>query len=363
MRALCTLNSMRAPRWFRWSAFVLSAGAFVALGTWWWGITFALVIGMVVAVHEAGHWLAMRLARFSDIQVFFVPGFGGATSGEKHDASPATLLAVFLAGPLPGILLSLGLIGWMLLGAPDTGSWWYAPLAMAAAMTFLVNFFNLLPVAPLDGGRVIELLVMARLPWLRFIFTLASALFLGWSGFTTGDRVLQGFALVLLIVIPHHYRTARLSRALLRSARDVPMAGEQFSGVAGRLYDTMTQPPFQKWPVDSKTTVGWTILPRFLGRLPTAKETAVGLSIYLACLLTPVAILAVLAIKEPDRLAYIVFGGWSDSTHPQARALPPAKAPAAPNADNDAELAKAQAPAERIAVLHRLIEQADHDEG
>ncbi len=363
VRGLCTLNAMRAPRWFRWSAFVVSAGAFIGLGTWWWGITFALLVAAVVAVHEAGHWLAMRLAKFRDIQVFFVPGFGGATSGEKHEASPVTLLAVFLAGPLPGVLLSLGLIGWMLFGGADQGSWWYAQLAMLAVITFLINFINLLPVTPLDGGRVIELLVMARLPWLRFIFTLASATFLGWSGLNTGDRVLQGFAILLLLAIPHHFRTAKLSRGLLRSTRKAPMADEDFAGAADRLYEVLAEPAYCKWDFKAKTTVGWAILPRFLGRLPSARETALGLTIYLTCLVGPLAVLAVFAFKEPDRLAYIALESWRASAHRNTHVQSgPQQSPSAAETTmakaNDTVLRRAKDSAGRIVVLDQLIEQA-----
>ncbi len=41
---------------------------------------------------------------------------GAATSGEKHDADPLTHLAVYLAGPVPGLLLAMGAFCWLVLG-------------------------------------------------------------------------------------------------------------------------------------------------------------------------------------------------------------------------------------------------------
>src|SRR5439155_12865752 len=69
--------------------------------------TLALVA--VLLYHELGHFVAMKLFGYRDATIFFVPFFGAATVGRKHDATAAQQIIVLLAGPVPGLLLALGL--------------------------------------------------------------------------------------------------------------------------------------------------------------------------------------------------------------------------------------------------------------
>ncbi|PWF46079.1 site-2 protease family protein [Massilia glaciei] len=364
VRSLCTLNGMRAPRWFRWSALVVSAGGFIALGSWWWGAKAALVIAAVVALHEAGHWLAMRLARFRDVQVFFVPGMGAATSGEKHDANPLTHLAVYLAGPLPGMLLSVCVFAWVVFGAVDPGAWWYPILGTAAAAAFIINLLNLLPVMPLDGGRVVDLFVMGRLPWLRFGLALASGALLVWAGVASGDNVLRALGLLYLFTIAHQYRLAKVSRAMSRQRLAVPLPSEDFARAALRLHDLLAHASYRKWSFNAKVTVGHALLPRFLGRLPTAKETALGLFIYIACIAAPLLALGALAFKDPQRLAAFGLQGVQREARQLAYETPGSDG-AAENpfaydrVQRASQLSAASDPAQRRDFLSRLIDDAN----
>jgi Zn-dependent protease len=357
---LSTLNDLRAPRWFRWSAFVVSAGAFIGLGSWWWGIATALVIAAVVAVHEAGHWLAMRVAGFRDVQVFFVPGMGAATSGEKHDASPLTHLMVFLAGPVPGLVLAMCGIGWLLTGQPDSGAWWFGPLTTAIGAAFLINIINLAPVMPLDGGRVIDLFVMGRLPWFRFGFALLSGALLLWAGINFGDPVMIGLGIMAALALSHQYRMAKVSRALLRQTRVAPLSAESFPAAAARLFDFLAGPDYTKWNIVTKVGVAQTILPRFLGRLPGVKETVLGMFVYIACIVAPLVMVIALAFREPAAFrALMPFGDVAVSAVGSASAPAPVRSL---RELNDETLASTPA-AQRIEVLGELVKTAyDYDD-
>ncbi len=184
----------------------------------------------------------MRLGHFRDVQVFFVPGVGAATSGQKHDASPLTHLAVYLAGPVPGLLLATGGFTRLVFGHPDTSAWWFPTLLTATVAAFLINFINLAPVMPLDGGRVVDLFVMGRLPWFRFAFALASGAFLVWLGLKIDEKIISGLGLLSLLALPHQYRMAIASRDLLRLNAKAPLASENFGDAAARLYDFLNQP-------------------------------------------------------------------------------------------------------------------------
>ncbi|MFZ6721706.1 site-2 protease family protein [Undibacterium sp. Ji49W] len=311
VRTLCTLRSLRAPRWYQYVSFTLSALAFLGVGAWWWGLDGALVVAAVIALHEGGHWLAMKLAGFRDVQVFFVPGMGGITSGEKHEARPLTHLLVYLAGPMPGLLLSVGALA-AITFIPSLLTMEWAPYLMTAVMaSFFINGFNLLPVLPLDGGRVIELLIVGRLPWLRFIFSVASGGLLVVAGMNTGDNILRGLGILMLIGSPLHFRVAKASSLLLKQDQARPAPGERFSKAARRLYDFMGQASFNKWNYSTKLNVGLTILPRYLGRLPGWKESAAGLALYLSCIILPLVAMGGLMYAAPSAMLSVAGQGAS----------------------------------------------------
>jgi len=47
--------------------------------------TLGIVVG-VLFVHEMGHYLAMRVFRYRNVRMFFIPGFGAAVSGQGYEA-------------------------------------------------------------------------------------------------------------------------------------------------------------------------------------------------------------------------------------------------------------------------------------
>jgi Zn-dependent protease len=143
----------------------------------------ALWIGVVtvsVLVHEGGHAVAMRLAGLRP-RIVLQP-FGGVTIGSGPLDGPHSI-AVSLAGPLTALVL-LGVPAWWIEHQPG------APSGTAgAAVTFLiwVNVFwslaNLLPIVPLDGGHITEILLGKRASLVTSVVVGAAAALLAlWSG-------------------------------------------------------------------------------------------------------------------------------------------------------------------------------------
>lgn len=117
-------------------------------------LVWVVVATVSVLVHELGHAFAFRaFGHTPRIDLF---GLGGATSsGGGPELGPARQLLVSAAGPMAGMLLGVvGLVGASLFTPQDR--------LADAAVTFLVwasigwSLLNLLPVLPLDGGRVLE---------------------------------------------------------------------------------------------------------------------------------------------------------------------------------------------------------------
>jgi Zn-dependent protease len=122
---------------------VISFGAYLLLGPWW----FALGLVVLLFVHEMGHVLEARRQGLPVSVPVFIPFMGAMITMKEmpHDAWREARLAI--AGPIVGSLGALVLYG---LGvAYDSHD-----LKALAFLGFFINLFNLLPVIPLDGGRI-----------------------------------------------------------------------------------------------------------------------------------------------------------------------------------------------------------------
>ena len=318
LRTICTLRGLRSPAWLQAASLAITFPASIAIGAWWWDIETALAVVLVIAIHEGGHWLAMRLAGFRDVQVFFVPGFGGATVGEKHEAHPMMHVLVFLAGPLPGLMLAF-LLAFLCAMHPDfKHAAWYPFLAAAGSASIFINLFNLLPVMPLDGGRIVDQLLFARFPWLRFAFAVASGVGLfafGWAMDSTLTEVLGG---VLLLASRSQFRLAQNSNQLnayLRKTHD--HAGGEGKSVK-HLIEFLFQSSMQARPYAEKLNFALTLLPRYFGRLPGWKSTLGGLLLYAAAVFIPLAGLAVAMFAAPVSL--FALSGQHRSSSAELRA-------------------------------------------
>ncbi len=126
---------------------VVSIGAYAMLWGWRFGLGFVLLL----FVHESGHALEARRQGLPVSAPVFIPFMGAAILLREmpHNAWREARLA--LAGPLVG---SLGAaLCWGLAIAYDSSL-----LLALAYFGFFLNLFNLLPVVPLDGGRVVAAL-------------------------------------------------------------------------------------------------------------------------------------------------------------------------------------------------------------
>lgn len=129
-------------------------------GLSWWLAASACVLACVL-LHELGHALAARRLGVRVHDVVLLP-IGGAARLERLPGSGAQEAAVALAGPLVNLAIAAALapalwawprhewFPWM--GNYDLGSL----LASLSVFNALVFAFNLVPIFPLDGGRVLR---------------------------------------------------------------------------------------------------------------------------------------------------------------------------------------------------------------
>src|SRR5262245_1343542 len=153
--------------------------SFLALLSFWylWGWQEALLIALIVVLHELGHAAAMRLVGIQVQGIYLIPFFGGAAVPKTAYRSLGQLGFVALMGPGFSLIPTLAL-AWLYYRTAD--SW-----ALHAAFMFaLINGSNLLPIYPLDGGRILSALLASlsrhvanAAAWLGVLTGLGAALY------------------------------------------------------------------------------------------------------------------------------------------------------------------------------------------
>lgn len=106
---------------------------------------------VIVLVHELGHVITARGFGWQVREVKLLP-FGGVAEVENQGGIPAGEDAlVAIAGPLQN--LWMGVAAWLL----GRLGWWDADWAnYVMHANVLIGLFNLLPVYPLDGGKLLQ---------------------------------------------------------------------------------------------------------------------------------------------------------------------------------------------------------------
>nr|WP_314539289.1 site-2 protease family protein [uncultured Massilia sp.] len=126
---------------------LLSVAAYALVYGWRYAVGF---VGLLFC-HEMGHFVAARQRKLPVGVPTFIPFVGAWIDMKEMPKDVETEAYVGVAGPLVGTLAALGCYGL----AREFDS--RLLLALAYAGCFL-NLFNLIPLSPLDGGRVTAIL-------------------------------------------------------------------------------------------------------------------------------------------------------------------------------------------------------------
>ena len=227
------------PR-YRWLLFGLTLVATAAASTLVFGPTVMLLIVATVLLHELGHYGAMRLFGYRDTSIFFIPFFGGAVTGRKPDARLFEELLVLFAGPLPGLTLATAL----LFAGVGNGR----PLvADAIKILAFVNAFNLLPMLPLDGGRIVHALLFARQPIadaLARLFAIAAFVWIGWR---LHSLALALIGLAAASTIPYGFRVATLRKKFEVARARIPATAVEPAAAATNDDVELAFTTIQQW--------------------------------------------------------------------------------------------------------------------
>jgi Zn-dependent protease len=137
-----------------------------------WGWSFAAGFVALIFIHEMGHVLALRSMGIRASAPMFIPFVGAHIVMQQLPKNAFGEAVAAYGGPLLG---TLGAISCAAIGMATGNPFWYA----LASSGFLLNLFNLLPISPLDGGRIIG--VISPKLWILGLAGALGLFYLTWS--------------------------------------------------------------------------------------------------------------------------------------------------------------------------------------
>ncbi|MCL2621936.1 MAG: site-2 protease family protein, partial [Firmicutes bacterium] len=109
---------------------------------------FCLVLALII--HEAGHFVAALKRGYKTLRLVLTPLGGQITGIDDQTMQPDDQLVIAISGPFANIIAAVFFSAFL---------WWFPELYWFLQTAIIANllqcFFNLLPIYPLDGGRVL----------------------------------------------------------------------------------------------------------------------------------------------------------------------------------------------------------------
>ena len=181
----------------------LSMAVSIAVYQYAFGWAGAIGFVLLILIHELGHVVANLHYGLPASAPIFIPYVGAVINLRGTPANARVEAVVGIAGPIAGAAASFGCYAWYL----TTGS----HLALVLSwFGFTMNLFNLLPIPPLDGGRV----AAAISPWI-WVLGLGGTVAMLVDEFKSG----RGPGILLIVLI---FALPRIIKTLKPSGRSGP---------------------------------------------------------------------------------------------------------------------------------------------
>lgn len=157
---------------------VISFVVYALLMTW----QLSILLMTMLFIHESGHVWAMRQCGVKTRGFYFIPFFGGAAIADEVFPSRWSEVYIAIMGPIWGLITALA---WGIVYFATGDPLWAAASAWGASL----NLFNLLPINPLDGGRIFKSIAFSMNYRIGLVFLLASILISMYLTFISGSSI------------------------------------------------------------------------------------------------------------------------------------------------------------------------------
>jgi Zn-dependent protease len=170
---------------------LLSIGAYALLFGWWYAVGFVLLM----LVHEMGHYVAARRLKMNVGLPTFIPFVGAWIELKDQPLTVEQEAQIAFAGPFAGTVAAAAVLALALREQS-------ALLLALAYAGFFLNLFNLIPVTPFDGGRIVA--ILSPKVWFVGVPILIGAFMLSPSPM---------FLIILLLIAPTIWRALQAARS------------------------------------------------------------------------------------------------------------------------------------------------------
>lgn len=208
---------------------IIAIGAYTLIFSW----EFAIVLTGLIGFHECGHVFAMYRCGVPVKGIYFIPFFGGAAVSKGIARTRREEAYIAANGPVWGTLLV-----YICFAAFVVTGEQYHVLAAAGSWGALINLFNLLPILPLDGGRLLNNLAYSFGPGIGAVAVFASLVFGGALAYFEGFELLVLMVIIGLMEYGHHLSALPLAEAAARLGPNRPLGYAEFEH-----FETCVSPP------------------------------------------------------------------------------------------------------------------------
>src|SRR5262249_21251395 len=204
---------------------VLSCAVSLALYMFVFGWELGLGLTLLLLVHELGHFALIRAKGLPAALPVFIPFIGAYVAMSRLPPSVRDEAEIALAGPLAGCLSALACLGLYEATTIHLFLW-------LAYWGYLLNLLNLLPLWPLDGGRITG--ALSRWFWL-LVFSAAT----GYALVAENGLLLLGTAFAAFLAAQYarrkrwrspYYQISRLGSDLRATVGPVPPGAPSVGG-------------------------------------------------------------------------------------------------------------------------------------
>ncbi len=135
-----------------------------------WSVSLIILFFICVILHELGHSLTARRFGVNVPRILLLP-IGGMAGFDRIPRKPSEELLITVAGPAVNFVLAaiLFALAWRGLVHPQEVPGYSVATMLDQLWTanLVMGVFNLLPVFPMDGGRILRALLAMKLPYLQ----------------------------------------------------------------------------------------------------------------------------------------------------------------------------------------------------
>jgi len=170
-------------------------------------IRFVLFLILVLFIHEMGHFVFMKLFKYENVRMLFIPLMGAFVQGSKEKYSQKESFYVISAGPFPGIWIGSALLVFASVYQQE----WMLELSF---LFLFLNVINLFPIDPLDGGQLFKLYVNKKRDLFLMMFALFSSMLMIFVGWMIDSYIILAFGFLMGFKVRGFQRSHHLRKIL-----------------------------------------------------------------------------------------------------------------------------------------------------